>query len=186
MDEYAGAAINWASVRPPVAISACLLGERVRHDGGEKWAPWTRELGAFVTWLSLCPEHELGLGVPREPIQIEIEAGAQRLRGVESRRDLTEQMRRFAGERVGRLKRARVCGMVTKSKSPSCAFESTPLIESDRESGQLVSGFFVQELRLALPDLPIMQESDLESRTARESFLTQVRQYYRNLAGIAG
>ena len=187
MDEFSGAAINWARVRPPVAISACLLGESVRYDGGHKrggqWLAW---LGQFVTWVSVCPEVELGLGVPREPIEIELVSGEQRLLGVESRRDLTQAMDAFAQRRARALMDAGVCGLITKSKSPSCALGSASLILNAAESGELTSGFFVREVQRALPDLPIVEEFALGSQGARERFLADVRNQYRNLVGVSG
>ncbi|MCB1020630.1 MAG: DUF523 domain-containing protein, partial [Acidobacteria bacterium] len=58
-------------VRPRVGVSACLLGEPVRYDGGHKRQPWSEALGGAVEWVRVCPEVELGLGVPRETIQLE-------------------------------------------------------------------------------------------------------------------
>lgn len=187
MDEFSGAAINWASVRPPVAISACLLGEPVRYDGGHKrggqWLVW---LGQFVTWVGVCPEFELGLGVPREPVQIEVVSGEQRLLGIESRRDLTREMQAFSRERAASLVESGICGLITKSKSPSCALQSAPVIVGGRESGELTDGFFVRQMQRSLPALPIIEETALASQGVCERFLTDVRNQYRNLVGVSG
>lgn len=55
-----------------VGISACLLGQEVRFDGGHKQDRFlTETLGPFLQWVPVCPEVELGLGTPREPIRLE-------------------------------------------------------------------------------------------------------------------
>src|SRR5262249_61934374 len=59
-----------------LGVSACLLGQRVRYDGGHKRDDaLLRGLGDDVEWIPVCPEVELGLGVPRPPI---ILVGSQR------------------------------------------------------------------------------------------------------------
>ncbi|HYE76890.1 MAG TPA: DUF523 domain-containing protein, partial [bacterium] len=52
--------------RVRVGISACLLGEEVRYNGGHKRDFLLLDaLGRFVEWVPVCPEVEIGLGVPR-------------------------------------------------------------------------------------------------------------------------
>ena len=60
-----------AASRPRVGISRCLLGENVRYDGGHKRdARLIEAFGAHVEWVPVCPEVEVGMGTPREPIQL--------------------------------------------------------------------------------------------------------------------
>src|SRR5690606_37490267 len=88
---------------PRVGISSCLLGERVRYDGGHRrQSDLLRALEGQVEWVPNCPEAELGLGVPREPIQIESHGGALRLMACDSRRDLTDNMTAWAEQRADR------------------------------------------------------------------------------------
>src|SRR5438105_1154407 len=87
-----------------LGISACLLGQAVRWDGGHKRDPFLAEtLGRFVEWVPVCPEVELGLGVPREPIRLEGDPVAPRLLAAKSRQDLTRAMTRLARARVAEL-----------------------------------------------------------------------------------
>src|SRR5436853_209823 len=84
-----------------LGISACLLGQAVRWDGGHQRDPFlAATLGRFVEWVPVCPEVELGLGVPREPIRLEGDPAALRLVAANSRRDLTRAMTRFARARA--------------------------------------------------------------------------------------
>src|SRR6266436_4047539 len=107
-----------------LGISACLLGHEVRWDGGHKRDHFLAEtLGRFVEWVPVCPEVELGLGVPREPIRLEGDPAAPRLVAANSRRDLTRAMTRLARARAAELARLDLVGYVFKKDSPSCGME---------------------------------------------------------------
>ena len=59
------------SSRVRIGISSCLLGEKVRFDGGHKKDEFlTSHFGRYVEWVPVCPEFEIGLGVPREYLWI--------------------------------------------------------------------------------------------------------------------
>src|SRR5437773_10846344 len=65
---------------PRVGISQCLLGDNVRYDGGHKLDSVLIEtLGRHVEWVPVCPEVEVGLGTPREPMQLVGDRHAPRL-----------------------------------------------------------------------------------------------------------
>ena len=54
-----------------LGVSACLLGQNVRYDGGHKLDQYlTDTLGQYVEYVPVCPEVECGLGVPREAMRI--------------------------------------------------------------------------------------------------------------------
>src|SRR5213594_299566 len=115
-----------------LGISACLLGHEVRYDGGHKRDPFlAATLARFVEWVPVCPEVELGLGVPREPIRLTGQAGAPRLVGESSGRDFTRAMLAFAGARVAGLEIRRLSGFVLKKGSPSCGMERVPVHPAD-------------------------------------------------------
>ena len=96
-----------------VGISACLLGDAVRWDGGHKRDPLLVDgLGPWVEWVRVCPELELGLGVPRESIHLAGNPRAPRLVGVRSGTDHTAAMLRLARRRVAELARLDLAGYV--------------------------------------------------------------------------
>lgn len=116
----------------PVLVSACLLGQRCRYDGGANPdAPLARALRARG-WraVAYCPEEEGGLSTPRPPAWIE---GEDARAVLEARaRVVTEQGRDvsaafLAGAR-GALEVCREQGIrraFLKERSPSCGVEST-------------------------------------------------------------
>ena len=165
--------------RPAVGISACLLGQPVRYDGGDKRDAWlTGVLGRTVRYVPVCPEVEAGFGVPREPIRLErADDGTTRIRHVESRDDVTARLAAWARERLAQLEE--LDGYVLKAGSPSCGRKGVPVHD---EGGRVVdanAGFFAWALRARWPDLQIVDEEDLQSRQIRDGFRLAILQHFR-------
>ncbi len=157
-----------------LGVSACLLGARVRYDGGHKRAgALLRALGADVEWVPVCPEVELGLGVPRPPIVLVGSPSSLRLVEPESGRDLTGPMRRLARARVRQLAQLGLDGFVLKSRSPSCGLRGVPVSARDgrRRRGR---GLFAAELVRGARGLVIEEESRLADRRVRARFVARV------------
>lgn len=119
--------------RPRIGVSACLLGDPVRYNGGHKRHAWLVDVfGRAVEWVPVCPEVEIGLGAPREPIDLVRIDGHIRLLTTLTRVDLTERMRRFAIDRVDALAALEISGYVLKADSPSCGLSDVRVAGSDR------------------------------------------------------
>ena len=107
-----------------LGISACLLGERVRFDGGHKRDPFLVEsLGPFVDWVPVCPEVESGLDAPRESMRLVQADGRVRLLTNKTAQDRTTRMHGYARRRVEELADGELCGYVLKKDSPTCGLE---------------------------------------------------------------
>lgn len=163
-----------------VGISSCLLGQEVRWNGAHKRDSWLVEtLGPFVEWVPVCPELELGLGVPREPIRLEGNPKAPRLVGRESRTDLTDEMETFAAQRVEALGALDLCGYVLKSDSPTCGMERVKVHGEASGRPKAGVGLFARALMSRLPLLPIEEEGRLHDPGLRESFIERVFAFRR-------
>jgi uncharacterized protein YbbK (DUF523 family) len=159
-------------------VSRCLLGERVRYDGEHKLYPWVSGLASEeVEWVGVCPELEMGMPVPREPVQLEGEPTAPRMLGVRSRIDHTCGMHHWAGEKLRALAIEDIDGFVLKARSPSCGLLDSELIASDGRPQGLVSGLFAAALARVFPHLPLTSEARLELPGQREHFLLHARCY---------
>ncbi|MGB5196267.1 MAG: DUF523 domain-containing protein, partial [Candidatus Deferrimicrobium sp.] len=76
-----------------ILVSACLLGEKVRYDGGHKKDPFLiGTLGPFVEWVQVCPEVDCGLPVPREAMRMVGDPEHPRLVTIDTWKDHTERM----------------------------------------------------------------------------------------------
>lgn len=167
-----GEAENDEKIR--LGVSACLLGERVRYDGGHKRDAFLVDaLGPWVEWVPVCPELEVGLGVPRPPIHLAGAAASPRLVVVATGEDLTARMRRFAERRVAELARLGLDGYVLKRASPSCGMERVK-VHGARGRPAAGRGLFASALIERLPLLPVEEEGRLADAAIRDNFIERV------------
>jgi len=158
-----------------LGVSACLLGQEVRYDGGHKRDAFLTDiLGPLVEWVPVCPEVEIGLGVPRPPIRLVGDPAAPRLVVEKTGEDLTARMRRWASGRIGELDALGLHGYVLKRGSPSCGLLRVRVYGEDGTPGRVGRGVFAAALTDALPLLPVEEEGRLSDAGIRESFIERV------------
>ena len=169
-----------------IGISSCLIGCKVRFDGGHKKDDFLVDtFGAWVRWVPVCPEVEVGMGTPRESIRLVKEDGAMRLVAPKSGRDWTEPMRSYSVRRVGELAGADLCGYVLKKDSPSCGMERVK-VYGDGMPTKSGRGAFAEVLLARFPDLPIEEEGRLCDPRLRDNFVERVFAYHRVKGLFAG
>jgi uncharacterized protein YbbK (DUF523 family) len=116
-----------ASAPIRIGISACLLGEKVRYDGGHKRDNYLVEtFGRYVEWVRVCPEVEMGLGTPRDTLRLVRIGNDVHMIMPKTGADHTEGMRAYAARRVRELAREDLRGYILKKDSPSCGLEPHP------------------------------------------------------------
>ena len=166
-----------------VGISSCLLGEQVRYDGGhQKDAYLADVLARHVSWVPVCPEMEVGMGVPREPVRLVGTAGAPRMLGVTSGTDHTAPMNELGRRRVRDLARHGLHGYILKRGSPSCGMERVKLYTETGAMSRTGVGLFARVLIEGLPLLPVEEEGRLNDARLRDNFITRVFAYRRLVA----
>ena len=162
-----------------IGISQCLLGDKVRYDGGHKRDNFLIEaLGRHVEWVPVCPEVELGLGTPRAPMRLVGNPQAPRLITITTGIDHTDAMNSFARQRIRQLQALDLCGYVFKADSPSCGITQVPLFNQDIKTNDGV-GLFARAFIEYFPLIPIEEESRLHDLQAVNSFLERVLAYRR-------
>ncbi len=163
-----------------VVVSGCLMGERVRYDGGHKLhALLTTKVAALVTLVSVCPEAELGLGIPRETVHLLQHQGRVRMRGTETGIDHTQAMRDWAEMRVKELIEDGAAGFVLKAGSPSCGLVVAIASGTESEEPQTTVGLFAAEIGKNYPQVPLIDEMNLNDDAQRDEFLESVFAYAR-------
>jgi len=161
--------------KPRLGISACLLGARVRYDGGHKLDRVLRNaLGRHVEFIPICPETGCGLGVPREPMQLAGNAAKPALRVHGTGPDLAPRLRAWTRDCLAELGGKRLCGFVFKSKSPSCGLRDTRMHDSTGGVTGTGSGIFAKAFTARFPALPVTDENRLKTAAARRRFLKRV------------
>jgi uncharacterized protein YbbK (DUF523 family) len=157
--------------KPRVGVSACLLGVRVRYDGGHRREQWLVDvLGPHVQWVPVCPEVEMGLDVPRPTIELRRAGGAVRLMEPASGRDLTAAMDGWAATAVGELACASLDGFVLKARSPSCGAWHVAVRGPRGAVRHAGRGRFAAALLAALPRLAVEEEEAFGDPARRVAF----------------
>ena len=166
--------------KPVIGVSACLMGEPVRYDGGHRRHALVHDqLAALVRVTPVCPEVSIGLPVPRPPIQVVELSGRRRVRGVaRPDQDFTEAL----GERAGRL-REPFSGFVLKSRSPSCGLGTTPVHDARGVPQGLGDGAFAEALAARHRYLPMANDCDLDDSLFARAFVLRVFCHHHWRAG---
>jgi uncharacterized protein YbgA (DUF1722 family)/uncharacterized protein YbbK (DUF523 family) len=174
--------INSAMVdqRIRLGISACLLGEPVRFDGGHKRDAFLVDtLGRFVEWVAVCPEVESGMDAPREPMRLVRTGRALRLRVIKTGEDLTGMMRRYSRRRIDELADDELSGFVFKKNSPTCGLERVKAYGAGGKLTKPGRGLFADAIVSRFPLLPVEEEGRLSDPRLRENFVERVFAYQR-------
>ena len=161
------------TIRPRVGISACVLGEPVRFNGGHKRDHFvTAVLGKFVDFVSVCPEMEVGMGTPRPTLRLLFDPN-RGIRMVESEQgtDHTDAMTSWAKTRSEQLANDDLDGFVLQGKSPSCGMERVRVY---RDTGmphhESSSGLFAAALMDRHPMLVVEEAQRLNDSRLRDNF----------------
>jgi len=163
-----------------IGISTCLLGEQVRFDGGHKRDRFlTDVLGVYFDWVSVCPELEVGMGVPREAVQLIGSQTKPRMVGTSSGDDWTTRMKAYSKKRVAQLGRLHLCGYILKSKSPSCGMERVKIYDTRGVAKKDGIGMFADVLIKGYPLIPVEEEGRLNDPRLRDNFIVRVFAYHR-------
>jgi len=166
--------------KPRLGISACLLGEKVRYDGGDKRDCFlTETFGRHVEWVAVCPEVEIGMGIPREAVRLVGDPAKPRMMAERSGKDWTPQFNAFAAKRVPALTALDLAGYIFKKDSPSCGMERVRVYSAKGVPTRQGRGLFAATVMMELPLLPVEEEGRLNDPALRENFIERVFAYHR-------
>ena len=157
-----------------VGISTCLLGQKVRFDGGHKRDRYiTDVLGEYFRFVPVCPELEVGMGLPREAVRLVGDPASPRMIGNRSLQDWTDRMNTYAAKRVRQRDLTGLSGYILKKDSPSCGMARVKVYNDRGMPEKNGVGLFAQALQQQLPLLPIEEEGRLNDPRLREEFHRQ-------------
>lgn len=164
------------SEKIPVGISACLLGDNVRFDGGHKRCAFAAEdLAPFIRYEPACPEMAIGLPTPRPALRLTAtEEGAPALCFSNGKGEpLTDKMQSWSEKRIATLHH--LCGYIVCAKSPSCGMERVRVYQPDNNNNRKEGvGIFTRELMAQMPWLPVEEDGRLHDPILRENFVERV------------
>ena len=170
-----------------VGISACLLGQEVRFDGGHKRSSFCeQELGAHFDYHPVCPEMAIGLGSPRAAIRLVRRQGEIRAEASNGSFDVTDKLIAFSEQKARQLDF--ISGYILCAKSPSCGMERVRIYAGTADGGRNAGnsggsakegvGLFAQALMAANPLLPVEEDGRLCDPVLRENFVLRVFAYH--------
>ena len=174
--------VKETSAPPRIGISSCLLGEKVRFDGGHKRDRFLTDIfGPFVDWVAVCPELEVGMGIPRPSVRLVGKTDAPRMIQDKSGRDFTDLMQSYSKKRVRELSRLDLSGYILKKDSPSCGMERVRVYPeaTGKAPAREGRGMYAAVLLDAWPLLPVEEEGRLCDLRLRENFIERVFAYRR-------
>lgn len=163
-----------------VGASSCLLGEKVRYDGGHKLDPFVaRTLEKYFEYVAVCPEVEYGLSIPREPMHLAGDVDASKLVATRTGIDHTEGMLRWAAQKVKLLEQEGLAGFIFKSRSPSSGMHGVKVYPEEGPPVKKGVGLFARTFMTHFPLIPVEDENRLNDARIRENFIERIFVYHR-------
>ena len=161
-----------------IAVSSCLLGNRVRFDGGHKHDRFiTDELSRHAEFVDFCPEN-LAFGNPRPSLRMVRDDNALIIQSNKDGSDLTNTLLNASRDDLSRIKEQPLCGIIFKSKSPSCGLSSAKAYLPNGFAEGKENGMFSGLCKDHFPLLPMEEEGRLNDPWLRENFIMQLFSYH--------
>ena len=164
-----------------IGVSSCLLGEKVRWNGDHKKDHYVSGvLANYFEYVSICPEIEVGMGVPRETVALYGNPEKSQMISKKTQVDWTSPMKNYIKNCLKSLAHDDLCGYIFKSKSPSCGLGRIPVYsEFGSNKVRHGSGIFAQAFTKAFPLIPKEDEGRLNDPKIRDNFIVRVFSFYR-------
>lgn len=161
-------------IKPRVFISRCIEQQACRWNEAIIASPEIRQMLPYIEVINACPEADIGLGIPRDPVRLEMHGDNIRLVQPATQKDLTDQMVQFALDHCRNF--SDIDGFILKSKSPSCGNLNVKVYSGPGSKGKsgFSSGIFCQVLKDQYPFIVLEDEGRLTNLKIREHFLTRI------------
>lgn len=160
-----------------IAVSSCLLGHKVRFDSGHKHDHFiTDELSNYAEFIPFCPEN-LAFGNPRPSLRVVYDNNNFIIQSNKDESDLTDTLRVASQSDLDAITKHQLCGIIFKSKSPSCGLNSAKAYLPNGFAEGKTDGMFAAMCKERFPLLPMEEEGRLNDPWLRENFIMQVFAY---------
>jgi len=158
-----------------LGVSACLLGQNVRYNGGHSRDPFiTDTLSQYIEFFPVCPEVECGLPIPREAMRLVGDPAAPRLMTGDTKQDHTDRMRGWCAKKVSELEQLNLYGFIFKKGSPSSGMERVKVYDDKGMPSHRGIGMFARAFMEHFPLLPVEEDGRLHDPQLRENFIEAI------------
>ena len=168
-----------SSIKPRVIISKCIEFDQCRYNGQMIASIPVKEIKPYIDFIPICPEVEIGLGIPRDPIRIVYSDSTYQLMQPSTGKNVTNDMNMFSSSFL--QSHSDIDGFILKSRSPSCGLKEVKIYPGTHKVAPTgkKSGFFGQAVLDTFPLAAIEDEGRLRNPTIREHFLRSIYTYAR-------
>jgi uncharacterized protein YbgA (DUF1722 family)/uncharacterized protein YbbK (DUF523 family) len=167
--------INPMEEQIKLGVSACLLGQNVRYDGGHSRDPFiTDTLSQYVEFFPVCPEVECGFSIPRESLRLVGDPESPRLITGKTKHDHTERMLNWCSKKVRELEKLDLYGFIFKKGSPSSGMERVKVYTDQGTPSNRGIGMFARAFMGHFPLLPVEEDGRLHDPKLRENFIEAI------------
>lgn len=165
--------------KPTVVVSRCLGFSKCRYNGDVISDSFVEQLQDHVNFITVCPEVEIGLGVPRNPIRLVLDNEKLELYQPASGNIYTDEMNQYAADLFESL--GEIHGFLLKGRSPSCGTKDVKIyVNKEKAVGSIKGvGLFASRAMEQYPNLPMEEEGRLTNYAIREHFLTKLYTFFR-------
>ncbi|MDI6700969.1 MAG: DUF523 and DUF1722 domain-containing protein [bacterium] len=160
--------------KPKILVSKCLGFDACRWNGVIIEEQFIKKLSDFVEFITVCPEVEIGLGVPRDRIRIIKKNGEYFLIQYKTEKDITKVMENFSKKFLKKIEKENIDGVILKDRSPSCGIKDVKIFSDKNVVVQKGSGFFAKDVVNTFTNIPVESEGRLNNLYLKENFLTKV------------
>ncbi|WP_299494518.1 DUF523 and DUF1722 domain-containing protein [uncultured Shewanella sp.] len=162
-----------------VGISACVMGQNVRFDGGHKRSTFcTQQLSEFVQFKPICPEVAVGLPTPRKSIRQIDKDGLITLSRPDGSQDVTQAVTQYGKDIANTA--TDIAGFIFCAKSPTCGMERVKVYHHNGQGSSATGvGLFAEQIMQANPALPVEESGRLNDPILRENFITRIFTYQK-------
>ena len=160
--------------KPKIIVSKCLEFDACRYDGQLIKNKFIKNLKKFIDFIPVCPEVEIGMGIPRDSIRIIKNNRERLLFQPETGNDFSKKMDSFSKNFLNNL--TDIDGFILKTNSPSCGVFSAKIYPKKFNSppDSKGAGFFAEQILSLYPNHPIEEEKRLNNIFIREHFYTSI------------
>ena len=160
-------------IKPKIIISKCLEHDACRFDGQLINNKYIKKLKKFIEFSTVCPEVEIGMGIPRKPIRIIHDNNKTILKQSDTGIDWSKKMNNFSQKYISEIDD--IDGFILKSASPSCGINSTKIFQKKHPApiGK-GNGLFADQIIKNFPNHPKEEEKRLNNAILREHFFTSI------------
>ncbi len=160
--------------KPEIIISRCIEFDNCRYNSQMISSDFVKKIKPFVNFKTVCPEVEIGLGIPRSPVRVVLKDKIKKLVQPETGKDFTKKMNDFTNDFLKKIEN--IDGFILKSRSPSCGIKDVKIYPTSDKSAPIYreSGFFGENVLKLFPSIAIEDEARMRNPAIREHFLRKI------------